>query len=187
MTHLTCVGADVAGLRVVLDEVEAAGIDNLLALRGDSRPGGDGPFIAPRWPPRARDGSYGARRRDGRRFLRWWCGDAHRVDGPLDSPSLCAAQSCGRRVFFITQLSTTSATSRSSLVRGARSLVRRSSRERPSPTPIRSRASPACGATMTARRALDGRKSVLDKAWPTQRCNALIYWRAVFPRSISTR
>jgi methylenetetrahydrofolate reductase (NADPH) len=46
MAHLTCVGADIAGLRGVLDEVAAAGIDNLLALRGDP-PGGDGPFIAP--------------------------------------------------------------------------------------------------------------------------------------------
>jgi methylenetetrahydrofolate reductase (NADPH) len=45
MAHLTCVGADVAGLRGVLDEVAAAGIDNLLALRGDP-PGGDGPFNA---------------------------------------------------------------------------------------------------------------------------------------------
>ena len=44
MAHLTCVGADIAGLRGVLDEVAGAGIDNLLALRGDP-PGGDGPFI----------------------------------------------------------------------------------------------------------------------------------------------
>jgi methylenetetrahydrofolate reductase (NADPH) len=46
MAHLTCVGADVAGLRAVLDEVASSGIDNLLALRGDP-PGGHGPFVAP--------------------------------------------------------------------------------------------------------------------------------------------
>jgi len=44
MAHLTCVGADVAGLRGVLDEVAEAGIDNLLALRGDP-PGGSGTFV----------------------------------------------------------------------------------------------------------------------------------------------
>src|SRR4029077_12899389 len=44
MAHLTCAGADVAGLRAVLDEVAAAGIDNLLALRGDP-PGGSGEFV----------------------------------------------------------------------------------------------------------------------------------------------
>ena len=35
MAHLTCVGADVSGLRAVLDEVADAGIENVLALRGD--------------------------------------------------------------------------------------------------------------------------------------------------------
>jgi methylenetetrahydrofolate reductase (NADPH) len=35
MAHLTCVGATVEDLRSVLDEVAAAGIDNVLALRGD--------------------------------------------------------------------------------------------------------------------------------------------------------
>ena len=45
MAHLTCVGANVSELRAVLDEVAAAGIDNLLALRGD-QPGGKGAFTA---------------------------------------------------------------------------------------------------------------------------------------------
>jgi methylenetetrahydrofolate reductase (NADPH) len=41
MAHLTCVGATVDELRAVLGELEAAGIDNVLALRGDP-PGGTG-------------------------------------------------------------------------------------------------------------------------------------------------
>src|SRR5579863_1126099 len=35
MAHLTCVGATVDELRRVLDDVSGAGIDNVLALRGD--------------------------------------------------------------------------------------------------------------------------------------------------------
>jgi methylenetetrahydrofolate reductase (NADPH) len=35
MAHLTCVGASVNELRVVLREIQAAGIENVLALRGD--------------------------------------------------------------------------------------------------------------------------------------------------------
>jgi methylenetetrahydrofolate reductase (NADPH) len=35
MAHFTCVGATVAELRATLDEMHAAGIDNVLALRGD--------------------------------------------------------------------------------------------------------------------------------------------------------
>src|SRR4029077_20440668 len=35
MAHFTCVGATVAELRSTLDEMQAAGIDNVLALRGD--------------------------------------------------------------------------------------------------------------------------------------------------------
>jgi methylenetetrahydrofolate reductase (NADPH) len=35
MAHLTCVGASVADLRTTLDRIAAAGIDNVLALRGD--------------------------------------------------------------------------------------------------------------------------------------------------------
>ena len=35
MAHLTCVGATVDELRATLDEIEAAGIENVLALRGD--------------------------------------------------------------------------------------------------------------------------------------------------------
>ena len=35
MSHLTCVGATREDLQKVLDEIEAAGIDNVLALRGD--------------------------------------------------------------------------------------------------------------------------------------------------------
>ena len=35
MAHFTCVGATVPELRATLDEMLAAGIDNVLALRGD--------------------------------------------------------------------------------------------------------------------------------------------------------
>ncbi len=35
MAHFTCVGATVADLRATLDEMQLAGIDNVLALRGD--------------------------------------------------------------------------------------------------------------------------------------------------------
>jgi methylenetetrahydrofolate reductase (NADPH) len=35
MAHLTCVGATLEELRAVLDQLEAAGIENVLALRGD--------------------------------------------------------------------------------------------------------------------------------------------------------
>ncbi len=35
MAHFTCVGATVAELRATLDEMQSAGIDNVLALRGD--------------------------------------------------------------------------------------------------------------------------------------------------------
>src|SRR3984893_16638736 len=35
MSHFTCVGATVTELRATLDEMQQAGIDNVLALRGD--------------------------------------------------------------------------------------------------------------------------------------------------------
>jgi methylenetetrahydrofolate reductase (NADPH) len=35
MAHITCVGSSRADLRAVLNEIEAAGIENVLALRGD--------------------------------------------------------------------------------------------------------------------------------------------------------
>lgn len=41
MAHFTCVGATVAELRATLDEIEAAGVDNVLALRGDPPAGQD--------------------------------------------------------------------------------------------------------------------------------------------------
>ncbi len=41
MAHFTCVGATVAQLRETLDEMRSAGIDNVLALRGDP-PAGQG-------------------------------------------------------------------------------------------------------------------------------------------------
>jgi methylenetetrahydrofolate reductase (NADPH) len=43
MAHLTCIGSTVAELREVLGELEEAGIDNVLALRGDPPPGK--PFV----------------------------------------------------------------------------------------------------------------------------------------------
>ncbi|HEY1834115.1 MAG TPA: methylenetetrahydrofolate reductase [NAD(P)H] [Solirubrobacteraceae bacterium] len=41
MAHFTCVGATVPELRTTLDEMAAAGIDNVLALRGDPPAGQD--------------------------------------------------------------------------------------------------------------------------------------------------
>jgi len=41
MAHFTCVGATVEELRATLDRMRAAGIDNVLALRGDPPPGED--------------------------------------------------------------------------------------------------------------------------------------------------
>jgi methylenetetrahydrofolate reductase (NADPH) len=43
MAHLTCVGATYAQMRAVLDEAQALGIENVLALRGDP-PAGQGEF-----------------------------------------------------------------------------------------------------------------------------------------------
>jgi methylenetetrahydrofolate reductase (NADPH) len=42
MAHFTCVGATVPELRSTLDEMRAAGIDNVLALRGDPPSGQEG-------------------------------------------------------------------------------------------------------------------------------------------------
>jgi len=41
MAHFTCVGATVDELRATLDEIEAAGVENVLALRGDPPAGQD--------------------------------------------------------------------------------------------------------------------------------------------------
>ena len=45
MAHLSLVGTSVEGLRAVLDEIQAAGIENVLALRGDP-PQGETEWIA---------------------------------------------------------------------------------------------------------------------------------------------
>jgi len=45
MAHFTCVGATVPEIRATLDEMRAAGIDNVLALRGDP-PAGQAEWIA---------------------------------------------------------------------------------------------------------------------------------------------
>src|SRR3984885_6373720 len=44
MAHFTCVGATIPELRATLDEMRAAGIDNVLALRGDP-PAGESEWI----------------------------------------------------------------------------------------------------------------------------------------------
>lgn len=44
MAHFTCVGATVAELREVLDEIAAAGVENVIALRGDP-PVGEDKFV----------------------------------------------------------------------------------------------------------------------------------------------
>ena len=44
MAHFTCVGATVAELRATLDEIAAAGVENVLALRGDP-PAGEEEWI----------------------------------------------------------------------------------------------------------------------------------------------
>jgi methylenetetrahydrofolate reductase (NADPH) len=46
MAHLSCVGETVEGLRAILDQLGAAGIDNVLALRGDP-PRGQEDFVQP--------------------------------------------------------------------------------------------------------------------------------------------
>ena len=46
MAHLSCVGETTAGLRGVLDKVRDAGIENVLALRGDP-PRGQADFVQP--------------------------------------------------------------------------------------------------------------------------------------------
>ncbi len=46
MAHLSCVGETVEGLREILDQVEALGIENILALRGDP-PRGEEDFVQP--------------------------------------------------------------------------------------------------------------------------------------------
>jgi methylenetetrahydrofolate reductase (NADPH) len=46
MAHLSCVGETVEGLAATLDRIEAAGIENLLALRGDP-PRGQTDFVQP--------------------------------------------------------------------------------------------------------------------------------------------
>jgi methylenetetrahydrofolate reductase (NADPH) len=46
MAHLSCVGESSEGLATTLDRIEAAGVDNVFALRGDP-PRGEGDFVQP--------------------------------------------------------------------------------------------------------------------------------------------
>ena len=46
MAHLSCVGETIEGLREMLDRIEATGIENVLALRGDP-PRGQADFVQP--------------------------------------------------------------------------------------------------------------------------------------------
>ncbi len=46
MAHLNCVGESAEGLRAVVDEIASAGIENVLALRGDP-PAGQPDFVQP--------------------------------------------------------------------------------------------------------------------------------------------
>ena len=61
MAHLSCVGETTDGLRRVLDRIAEAGIENVLALRGDP-PRGQGDFVQP-------EGGLGERRRARRLHL----------------------------------------------------------------------------------------------------------------------
>jgi len=47
MAHVTCVGSSEAEICAEVDRLTAAGIENILALRGDA-PKGTGPFVAPK-------------------------------------------------------------------------------------------------------------------------------------------
>src|SRR5688500_15003500 len=46
MAHLTCVGSSVADLRATLDRLQEAGVENIMALRGDA-PKGATEFVPP--------------------------------------------------------------------------------------------------------------------------------------------
>lgn len=46
MAHLSCVGETTEGLAATLDRIEAAGVENVFALRGDP-PGNEGEFVQP--------------------------------------------------------------------------------------------------------------------------------------------
>jgi methylenetetrahydrofolate reductase (NADPH) len=46
MAHLSCVGETTEGLAATLDRIEAAGVENVFALRGDP-PRGEGEFVQP--------------------------------------------------------------------------------------------------------------------------------------------
>ncbi len=55
MAHLTCAGSSRRELRSVLDQLEAAGIDNVIALRGDPPAGSDAFVPHPEGPAHASD------------------------------------------------------------------------------------------------------------------------------------
>ena len=105
MAHFTCVGATVHELRATLDEMRAAGIDNVLALRGDP-PAGPGGVDQDRGRPRVlpRAGRADPRRlpvRDRRRLLP---GDAHPRGQPRGRPAHLAEKVDAGVDFLITQL-----------------------------------------------------------------------------------
>ena len=87
MAHFTCVGATVPELRATLDEMRAAGIDNVLALRGDP-PAGQEAWRQDRGGPRVLTRTRGADHgrlplRDRRRLLP---GDPHPRGQPRGRP-----------------------------------------------------------------------------------------------------
>ena len=81
MAHLTCVSSDRAQIKARLDQLRAAGIENILALRGDIPADGAGPF--------SKDYHYASQLiRDIRSYGGFCIGAACYPEGHVESPNL---------------------------------------------------------------------------------------------------